>query len=117
MARLRIITINLLSFPVAPPTAVIVPNPQYAYYAYALTPMTDQFYVGNFGGGHLAGDVNLGSVTVNGLAPSAITTVAGYTGIYCGALKVSVPLTTFLAPYGAFMDSTEASFTVAGTLH
>ena len=107
--------INLLAAPFVPPTAVIVPNPQYAYYAFALTPMTDQFYVGNFGGGYLAQNVNLASVTVNGLTPSATTVIAGYTGIYCGALKISMPLATFLAPYGAFMDSTEVPFTVAGT--
>ncbi len=109
-------TINLAPYPVVPPTAVIVPNPQYAYFTQAIDPIVDQFYVGNFGGGHLAGDVNLASVTVNGTSAPA-TVVASYTGIYCGAVKVSMPATAFLPFYGTLYDSTDGTFTVAGTFN
>jgi hypothetical protein len=107
-------TLDIQAPPVAPPLAVIHPNPQYVYYRYALNPVMDTFFVGQFDDGYTAPDVNLASVTVNGLAPTSVAVLAGYSGFYCQVLRVIMPLRTFIG-LGALVGTTNTTFTVAGT--
>lgn len=107
-------SINLLPHPPADPLATLIPNPQYAYYAHALDPIINTIYVGNFTGGFLAQDVNLSTVTVNGEFPTSVGVIPSYTGIYCGALMIQMPLADFIDNYGLLYDTTNTTFTVAG---
>jgi len=107
-------SINLLAHPVVDPLAVIAPNPQYAYYAHALNPMINTFHVGNFLDGYLAGDVELSTVKINGEVPTSVQVLPSYTGMYCGALKIQMPLAEFIDNYGVLFDTTVTTFTVTG---
>jgi hypothetical protein len=107
-------TINLIAKPVVAPLATLSPNPQYAYAAHALNPVINTFYAGNFAGGYLASQINLASVKVNGEAPTSAT-VSSFTGMYCGALKVQMPLASFIDNYGVLFDTTNTTFTITGT--
>ena len=103
-------TINLIAGPTAPPVTVVLPDPQYAYYTHALTPVINQIYVGNFTGTHLAPNVNLATVRVNGEVPTSASVA------YCGgALKVLMPLTDFIDNYGLLWDVTHSTFAVTGS--
>jgi hypothetical protein len=107
-------TIDIQAPPALPPTAVIHPNPQFVYYRHALNPVMDTFYVGQFDDGFTALDVNPLSVTVNGLAPTSVAVIAGYSGFYCQVLRVILPLATFIGN-GVLVGTTNTTFTVAGT--
>lgn len=110
-------TVNIQAAPTMSPTAIIAPNPQYAYYQFALTPVVDSFHFGQFSDGHIAEDVSLASVKINGLTPTSASVVAGYSGLYCSAVSVTMPLTEFIAPYGVLYDTTVTTFTVTGNFN
>ncbi|MGB5105619.1 MAG: GEVED domain-containing protein [Candidatus Zixiibacteriota bacterium] len=93
------------------PTSVLAPAPQYMYYKFSVTPITNTFTFGNFDGGYTAANVDLGSVTVNGL-PAAATVVASAPGFLGQAVVASMPLTTFLNPYGLLFDVNNLTYSV-----
>jgi hypothetical protein len=95
-----------------PPTAIMLPNPQYAYYKFHIPPIIDEVYFGNFAGGRVAGDVNPASVTINGLTPSTVSVVPSYPGFAGPAVLATIPLIDFLDPYGVLYDVTVHDVTV-----
>lgn len=62
------------------PTVEIEPHPQYLYFMFALTPITNTYRVGMFSGGYDANDVNLSSVKINGLTPTSATVLPSAPG-------------------------------------
>ena len=108
-------TVSVVDNPVAPPLTVIVPDPQYAYYAQALDPVIDEIYFGNFADGYQAGDVNLSSVRINGLTPTSTSELLYHSGFYCATVLAKIPLATFLTSYGTLYDTTVAPYSITGT--
>ncbi len=106
-------TINLVDPPAVPPTAVAIPDPQFVYYEYAVDPVTDSFYIGNFAGGHTFADINLESVKVNGLTPANVTVLPSYPGFYCPVVCATMPCAAFLAPLGVLYDTTSHTYHVS----
>ncbi|MGB5105620.1 MAG: GEVED domain-containing protein [Candidatus Zixiibacteriota bacterium] len=103
-------TINVVPYA---PNATITPNPQYLYYKFAVTPITNEFHFGMFDGGYTAADVNLSTVTINGIPASTTSVVASYPGFGGAVVKATLPLITFLNPYGLLYDVNNLTFTVA----
>ncbi len=103
-------TINVIEYA---PAASITPNPQYLYYKFAVVPIINEFHFGMFDGGYTAADVNLSTVTINGIPASSSSVVASYPGFGGAVVKSTLPLTTFLNPYGLLYDVNNLTFTVA----
>jgi hypothetical protein len=99
------------------PTAKVTPHPQYMYYKFAVTPITNTFYFGMFDGGYTAADVDLSSITVNGLPVSSAGVVASYPGFAGPVVAATQPLTTFLNPYGVLYDVNNTLFIVNWTFN
>ena len=103
-------TINVIEYA---PAATIAPNPQYLYYKFAITPITNQFHFGMFDGGYTAADVNLSTVTINGIPAASAVVVPSYPGFGGAVVEATLPLITFLNPYGLLFDVNNLTFTVA----
>jgi hypothetical protein len=110
-------TIKLVAHPVVSPLATVAPDPQYAYYAHAVSPMINTIYVGNFADGFLISDVSLWTIKVNGEWPTNVSLLPSQTGFYCGVLKMQMPLANFIDNYGAIFDTTHTTFTVTGNFN
>ena len=95
------------------PVATISPNPQYLYYMFAVTPITNEFRFGNFNDGHSPSDVNLSTVKINGIPASSTVIVPSAPGFAGPSLLSTLPLTTFLPPYGSLFDVNNLTFTVS----
>jgi uncharacterized Zn-binding protein involved in type VI secretion len=105
-------TINVLP---KEPTATITPHPQYLYYKFAVTPITNTFYFGMFDGGYSAADVNLSTVTINGIPAASAGVVASHPSFLGSVVGATLPLTTFLDPYGTLYDVNFETFEVEWT--
>jgi hypothetical protein len=96
-----------------PPTAMIFPNPQYAYYKFHIPPIMNEVYFGNFDDDRTAAEVNPASVTINGLTPSTVSILPSYPGFVGEVVLATIPLIDFLDPYGTLYDVHVEDFTVA----
>lgn len=103
-------TINVIEYA---PAATIDPDPQYLYYKFAITPITNEFHFGMFDGGYTAADVNLSTVTINGIPAASAVVVPSYPGFGGAVVEATLPLVTFLNPYGLLYDVNNLTFTVA----
>ncbi len=103
-------TVNVIAYA---PTATVAPNPQYLYYKFAIDPITNQFHFGMFNGGYTAADVNLATVTINGIPAASAAVVPSYPGFGGAVVNATLPLITFLNPYGLLFDVNNLTFTVA----
>ena len=95
---------------------VITPDPIYAImqFAYQDTLEVEVYLGGEFGGGgHVVGDIDLGTVTVNGLAPTTeiLPSFEGFTG---EVLKLTVLLPDFVDTYPLLWDIDDYVYTVGG---
>lgn len=96
------------------PAAKVKPNPHFVYYEWTYVPTIDSFFIGNFAGGHVAGDVNLSTVEINGITPTGGAVLPSYPGFGGSVVCVTMPLTTFITPYGLLFDTTYSTFTADG---
>jgi len=95
--------------------AVIRPDFMYAFYQYAITPMMDTTYLGNFMGGHSVEYIDLASVRVNTtIAITSANVLDSFPGFSGKVLEIISPITPFLEGYGAFYDTSVHEFTVTG---
>ncbi len=97
------------------PTCTIDPDPMFLYYLFSVVPVTCDFNFGMFDGGYTAADVDLSSVTCNGLPLSTPVVVSG-PGFVGDHVYATLPATSFLATYGtAIVGSATVSMTIEGS--
>ncbi len=104
-------TINVLPIE---PTAYVDPDPQYLYFLFAITPFVDDFYFGMFDGGYTAADVDLSSVTINGIPVASAAVEASHPAFVGPVVKAELTALNFLPPYGILYDVNNETFTVDG---
>lgn len=104
-------TINVLPLE---PTAKIEPDPQYLYFLFAITPFIDDFVFGMFDAPYTANDVDLTSITVNGIPVTAAAVEASHPQFAGPVVRAELPALSFLPPYGILYDVNNETFTVAG---
>ncbi len=102
-----------------PITIDVTPDPLKAVMAFAAPnpdPAKAFVYLGsNFEPGYDVNDIDLGTVTVNGLTPMATDIIPSYPGFLGEALKITVSLNDFAASYGVLYNTTTQNYTVAGS--
>lgn len=94
---------------------VIVPDPMYAFYMYAIDPMTAKAYLGNFADGHLPSDIVDSSVRVNEtIVPDSLSILPSYPGFEGEVMEMVFPIFEFLDGYGILWDTTQITYTISG---
>jgi hypothetical protein len=93
---------------------VIIPPEQYVYYMFRLETYFDTVYFGNFPPPYMAADVNLGSVTINGMVPTSIQVIPNYPDFTGEVVCATFPLGDLVGPWLPLYDTTQQQFTVDG---
>jgi hypothetical protein len=106
-------TVNVLA--ATADVVTIDPNPMYTYYQFAVPTRDVTIELGNLSGGHSVGDVSLPSIHVNGLAPSTVALINPACGFAGGAIRIVLPLPSFVIPYGVLYGTHAETFLVTGT--
>ncbi len=89
-----------------PALASIMPSPQYTYYLQALTPVIDTIVLGDFINARSASQINLSSITINGLPATASEVVSQLDGYFDNVIRATIPASDLLAPLGLLYDTT-----------
>lgn len=102
-----------------PITIDVTPDPLYALMAYAAPnpdPPVAYAYLGSdFEPGYDVNDIDLGTVTVNGLTPMATEIIPSYPEFLGEVLKITVSLNDFAESYGVLYNTTTQNYTIAGS--
>jgi len=96
-------------------TVMLSPALLYWFQQNNLNDLTGDVYIGDFVGGHGAGDVDPASVMIDGaIAPSSVEVLASYGDFTGPVLKVSYLLRPYIMSLGPFMDTINVPFVVSG---
>jgi hypothetical protein len=94
---------------------IIEPDFIYAFYAFAINPMSATIFFGNITDCHVVSDVEVSSLLINGtIVPTATEIVPTMTGFDGEVLAITIPMRDFVYYYGAFMDTVVETYSVAG---
>ncbi len=94
---------------------MLLPALLYWFQQNNLHDLTGDVYIGDFVGGHGAGDVDPASVMIDGsVAPSSVEVLASYGDFTGPVLKVSYLLRSYIMSVGPFMDTINVPFVVSG---
>lgn len=97
------------------PKLVMRPDSIHVYWAYSIDPMTDTVFIGNFDGGHTAGDVNPASLMLNSTVPSTgFSILPGMPGFDGEVFAAYFSLKDFVFTYPPLVDTTRQYYNVAG---
>ena len=98
--------------------AEIIPSMLYAYFLYAIEPMSGTIYFGDFTNGEPVTDVDLSTILINGtITPTAASVEPGYTGFTGEVIKLDFDMNDFLNIYMPFFDTTMQQYTIDGFFH
>ncbi len=98
--------------------AEIVPDFMYIAVVNAVNDVFDTVYVGDFIGGHTAGEINTGTILINGaVAPESTNLLPGYGDFTGEVLQVIINASDFVEWYGPVYDTFQTTFTVTGELN
>jgi len=90
------------------------PDPIYQFYAYAINPLSGHAFLGGVINGHCVEDIDLGSLMINGNAPSAAAIEPSHPGFTGQVLDATFDLRTFILGYGALYDESVQPYHVTG---
>lgn len=93
---------------------MMIPPEQYVYYSFRVETYYDTVYFGDFPTPYTAADVDLGSVTVEGIVPSPIQVVPSYPGFTGEVVRAVFPLKDLVNPWLPLYDTTMQEFAVDG---
>ena len=98
-----------------PSITMISPDPTYVYWAFAMIPMVEKVYIGDFGCGYTASDINPWSVLLNGsVSPVDFEILPGMEGFTGEVMELHYPLADFIWTYPVLYDTTLQEYGVAG---
>ena len=99
------------------PSAILSPDPAYAYQSNALTNLPGTTFVGNIPSGWTASDIDCNSVMINSaISPVSCSVLVSQPQFFGEVLAVVYPLRDLISSYTPVWDSTVQSFSVAGIL-
>jgi len=98
-------------------TNTIDPNPLLAVMAYLATPKDAIVYVGGeFAPGYTVHDLDMATVTVNGIANTSYEVIDNHPEIDGDVMAVHVPLDQLVLSYGLLWDGMSTTYAVAGSM-